>query len=254
MSNAALTQAWAVTGITQCQKLVLVRLADRANERMQTWPSLERIATECCCSRSTVAKNIKELVDIGLVVSERRTGPHGSTSNMYTLKLPTVIVKDGECKEYRETDHPLNGPSEKRTPDSPTNGPTPVLETDPNHKINHHVNHQKSPTPVFDPVAYLDESAKEGAYNNLAESEAFKAAWADFVQHRKEMKKPMTMTATRLQLKRLAAWGVSRAVEAIELSVSKGWQSIWEEKDGKLKKRQYTKEELDLMPGCHDFL
>lgn len=62
------------------------------------------------------------------------------------------------------------------------------------------------------------------------ECEAFKSAWTEWRQHRREARKPLTPTAERKQLAKLAAWGPDRAVEAIGLSISNGWAGIFEAK------------------------
>jgi len=98
MSNQAITQAWAVQGISITQKCVLVRLADRAGDDMACWPCIDNIATECCCNRVTVIRCLKELRELGYVAWHNRTNADGSTtSNMYRLTLPSVSVTDGKA-------------------------------------------------------------------------------------------------------------------------------------------------------------
>lgn len=58
--------------------------------------------------------------------------------------------------------------------------------------------------------------------------EVFKAAWVEFIRHRQEIRKPMTPTAARRQLAELAAWGVERAIAAINHTIARGWQGIRE--------------------------
>lgn len=60
---------------------------------------------------------------------------------------------------------------------------------------------------------------------------AFTAVWNDFVQHRREIKKPLTPLAAKKQLNILTKWGVARAIAAIDYSIAKGWQGIFENKD-----------------------
>jgi hypothetical protein len=64
---------------------------------------------------------------------------------------------------------------------------------------------------------------------NALNTPEFRAAWKEFEQHRKEMRKPLTPTAAKRQLATLAAMGPERAIKAIHHSVSKGWQGIFEE-------------------------
>ena len=57
----------------------------------------------------------------------------------------------------------------------------------------------------------------------------FVAAWDQWTQHRREIKKPMTALSTQKVFNKFIAWGESRAIEAIGFSIEKGWQSVYEE-------------------------
>jgi len=54
----------------------------------------------------------------------------------------------------------------------------------------------------------------------------FQQAWENWQQHRKEIKKPLTVKSVEMQMKEFMAWGPSGAVEAIEHTIKKGWQGI----------------------------
>jgi uncharacterized protein YdaU (DUF1376 family) len=60
------------------------------------------------------------------------------------------------------------------------------------------------------------------------DSESFKSAWSDWVTHRSEIKKKITPLAVKKQFSELASMGEKRAIEAIDHSIAKGWQSIHE--------------------------
>ena len=59
-------------------------------------------------------------------------------------------------------------------------------------------------------------------------NESFEIAWSEWVQHRVEMKKPMTKLQTTKQLKQLEGWGVTRSIAAIENSIANGWKNLIE--------------------------
>lgn len=63
----------------------------------------------------------------------------------------------------------------------------------------------------------------------------FEEAWKDFEQHRREIKKPLTPTATKQSLNKLAIMGCERAIEAIRHSIANGWQGIFEPDGNKSK-------------------
>lgn len=74
--------------------------------------------------------------------------------------------------------------------------------------------------PKYDPL-----SAEIPAVLNTPE---FRAAWADWCAHRREIRKTLTPTATAQQLAELESWGVDRAVAAIAHTIARGWQGIRE--------------------------
>ncbi len=67
------------------KKLVLLKLADNANDKGECWPSYGHIADQCEIGKSTVRKHVKELEDMGFLKVENRKGPKGNTSNLYHI-------------------------------------------------------------------------------------------------------------------------------------------------------------------------
>lgn len=59
--------------------------------------------------------------------------------------------------------------------------------------------------------------------------EAFREAWIRWLQHLKQKRKPPTIHAQDLQLARMAQIGVPRAISAINHSIERNWQSIYEQ-------------------------
>ncbi|QIQ61349.1 hypothetical protein V039C_0071 [Vibrio phage V039C] len=69
------------------RKLVLIKLADNANDMGECWPSHQHVADQCEISKTSVRNHIKKLEDMGLLKIEHREGPKGNTSNLYHLTL-----------------------------------------------------------------------------------------------------------------------------------------------------------------------
>lgn len=67
------------------RKLILIALADIANEKRQCWPSHEYLCRTAECSRSSVIRQLKELEDAGLITTTQRTDKNLKQSNIYTL-------------------------------------------------------------------------------------------------------------------------------------------------------------------------
>ena len=74
------------------KKLVLIKLADNANDKGECWPSYQNIADHCEVDKRTVMRHIKELQASGYVRKETRIRSYGNTSNMYYLSLPSDPV------------------------------------------------------------------------------------------------------------------------------------------------------------------
>jgi len=64
------------------------------------------------------------------------------------------------------------------------------------------------------------------------QTEAFKAAWSEWCEYRKERKLPLTPTTVKSQLKKLEKWGHDGAVASIQESISNGWQGLFPSKNG----------------------
>jgi pyocin large subunit-like protein len=70
-------------------KLVLIRLADYANDSDECWPSIKTISQDTELGESTVRKHIKELVRLGCVIVVPRMSDDGMEyySNKYKLSV-----------------------------------------------------------------------------------------------------------------------------------------------------------------------
>lgn len=95
MSNYVLTWVWKnAPKMDPTCLLVLLSLADQANDDGECWPSQASTAKRCRISVRQVQRWIDELIDNGLVLRETRTG----TSNVYRILSPgrdTTPVSQG---------------------------------------------------------------------------------------------------------------------------------------------------------------
>lgn len=67
------------------EKLVLLALANRADDRGDCWPSMSTIAKDAGVCRATVIRMVGKIERKGLVSLVRRTTSHGKSSHIYTL-------------------------------------------------------------------------------------------------------------------------------------------------------------------------
>lgn len=69
-------------------KLVLMSLADAADDHGVCWPSVPTVAIKCCVSTRTVRRIMQRLIARDLLIAESRYRPDGScSSNRYRLQL-----------------------------------------------------------------------------------------------------------------------------------------------------------------------
>ncbi|QSI39343.1 helix-turn-helix domain-containing protein [Klebsiella pneumoniae] len=90
MSMTLMAKAMAIKTGNPIRKLVLIKLADNANDSGECWPSYKHIADHCECSKSAVRDHIDALISMGLLVKENRPGlknGKGNASNLYCMNL-----------------------------------------------------------------------------------------------------------------------------------------------------------------------
>lgn len=76
-------------------KIILMILADYADEWGTCYPGVDRIAEEAELSRSTVLRRLKALAEAGLVTVERRANERGHrTSNRYVLEIEVTVTSE----------------------------------------------------------------------------------------------------------------------------------------------------------------
>lgn len=59
---------------------------------------------------------------------------------------------------------------------------------------------------------------------------SFRAAWDEYVTHRKQKRSSLTPVAAKKQLAKMVPWGPDRAVAAIHHSLAQGYTGIFEER------------------------
>ena len=169
MSIKLMSDVFNVQGITHAQKLLLLALADAANDDGVCWPSIHRLASKAMVEERSVTRMLAELELRGFVVRELRSG----RSTMYTVIPPTA-----------ELPHPR--PPGHHTPDSkvaqPPTGGSPRIIKEPQEKLKGTV---KRPDGVDEQI------------------------WQDFLVHRNRIKAPVTYTAMQGFIREAAKAGVT---------------------------------------------
>jgi len=87
---SAKAMGWALEQTTELpiDKLILIAIANFADEHHQCYPARKTLARMAMCSLDSVDRAMKRLLEAGLVAKAERTGANGkTTSNCYTLPV-----------------------------------------------------------------------------------------------------------------------------------------------------------------------
>jgi len=102
--------------LTPALKLVLMALADAADDQGVCWPSVSTLAKKCTVSTRTVQRSLRVLIHSGLLIAETRQRRDGSsTSNRYRL----LIVGGDNLSPPCETGDTRPGQGCRGDPDMP---------------------------------------------------------------------------------------------------------------------------------------
>jgi len=91
MSMNLMAKAMGIRVGNPLRKLVLIKLADNANDKGECWPSYQHIADQCEIGRSTVKNHIRALEDMGILRREFRRNGEINQSNLFYLTLDNPV-------------------------------------------------------------------------------------------------------------------------------------------------------------------
>lgn len=183
------------------------RCGDEANGR-QCDSKIETIAAVCRLRPSTVRKALRRLVELGWVEMIDRPGK----TKVHVAKFPDPFIQEiGVAPNGRATVSAQPFALEVVQPS----------QLEPCHPLR-----QRLPkvNPSSEPMKKVSSPILEMPFD----SSAFRDAWSDWEQHRKEKRRPITPLSAKKALALLATMGESRAIAAINHSITNGWQGIFE--------------------------
>ena len=229
MSMRLMVQAMNCEVGNPARKLVLLKLADNANDDGICFPSYQYIADKCEMTRRSAISHIEYLIKMGLVSKKERKNKYGSISNLYFLHLEQGsenFALGGENISLGSENFALGG-SENISP-----------------RTSH------SLEPVNEPKKTTQKSESEmllerfGITGQLAK---------DFIAHRKTKRGAISETQLSRLQKQADKAGIS-ICEAVEICIERNWQGFnasWDWRDEKLRTSQAQKmsfEEKNALP------
>ena len=219
MSMRLMVQAMNCEVGNPARKLVLLKLADNANDDGICFPSYQYIADKCEMTRRSAISHIEYLIKMGLVSKKERKNKDGSISNLYFLHLEQGsenFALGGENISLGSENFALGG-SENISP-----------------RTSH------SLEPVNEPKKTTQKSESEmllerfGITGQLAK---------DFIAHRKTKRGAISETQLSRLQKQADKAGIS-ICEAVEICIERNWQGFnasWDWRDEKLRTSQAQK-------------
>jgi hypothetical protein len=106
MAVMLMAKAFSVQVGSAGKKLVLLKLADNANDKGECWPSYQHIADQCEISKRSAMNYINALIKDGLVEKSVRKGPKGNSTNIYLLKLWGEITAPHSANDSPPSENP----------------------------------------------------------------------------------------------------------------------------------------------------
>ncbi len=229
MSMRLMVQAMNCEVGNPARKLVLLKLADNANDDGICFPSYQYIADKCEMTRRSAISHIEYLIKMGLVSKKERKNKDGSISNLYFLHLEQGsenFALGGENISLGSENFALGG-SENISPRT-------------SHSLEP-VNEPKKTTQKSESEILLEQF---GITGQLAK---------DFIAHRKTKRGAISETQLSRLQKQADKAGIS-ICEAVEICIERNWQGFnasWDWRDEKLRTSQAQKmsfEEKNALP------
>ncbi|MCE0495750.1 helix-turn-helix domain-containing protein [Vibrio salinus] len=246
MSRAANDWAWSLNIKPASLKLLLLSMADRADEYHCCYPSIERLVKDTGLNRKTIMSGIDKLINAGLL---RDTGERkGATQRVKVYQLNLIEIDE---QISLRSNSPKNGiipktePSQKRTLNSPENG---TLNSPKNGTQN------QSVEPVIETIKKNNTKKTKLDFSLWPEQPAPEIL-KDWKTVRDRKKSPLTQTAVNRFAKKLklAREKLGMSVDdVLSLCVERGWcgfEVYWLERD----RQQFGKPDINSISSENDF-
>lgn len=193
MSNVALNAVFEKSRSQGAARLVMLSLADRADDEGRSFCGAADLCRRTMANRATVFQAIKKLRKMG----ELEVLPEKGRKN---------------CNCYRITVNQSRQATSRVT--------QPVAS-------------DNASSRVMRPKPIRTQNKEKAEPIVLPHGEAFADALHDFAAFREEIRKPLTPTAARRIVAKLADIAEPEAVAAMDKSIRNGWQDVYPEPNGK---------------------
>lgn len=260
MSMMLMVQALKAKVGSPLRKLVLVKLADQANDDGECWPSYQSIAEACEMSRRTVISHIEWLEENGFLRRNYRKSKEGlSRSNVFVL-----TIESGANAAPQGANNSPRGAN--AAPPSGENFALGGANAAPIETVNESINIEPvkesvkestapaSPPPDPRPEPPAPPVAKPARFEPLAALLALGVdaqVAADWLAVRKSKRAALTQTALDDVVAEAGKAGISVA-QAVRICAARGWQGFrasWDWRDDRPQGRTFDHGQPALSAG-----
>ena len=130
------------------RKLVLLKLADNANDNGECFPSFQYIADQCEMSKRSVMRHIQELEELGYVIKIHRMNEYGQSSNLYRLNFEFAGKGTANKEVVRGDKLSSGGDCMSRGGDKLSSGGGDTVSPITSHSFNQSINQSCADAPV----------------------------------------------------------------------------------------------------------
>jgi hypothetical protein len=207
-----------MAGLSQAEFRSYCCLASRADTATGiAWPQAATIASDCAMAKNTVWKTLRALEGRGLII---RVGKPFQGSNRYKILSPPIGANG----------IPIEGAtSANEIPiEEPPIGANEILQSA---QMDSRQSAQMDSREGTPRKVHQRRFTNKGTLEKIDlpfPAPEFAEAWKSWEQHRREKRKPLTPTSTKMQFKEFVVMGEQRAIAAIHHSITKGWTGIFE--------------------------
>jgi hypothetical protein len=212
MSVKIMSMVWEHAPYSENKLIVLLALADWANDEGVSWPSMERLAQKARVDRRSARRIVRTLESDEIIAIDEGGGR--AKQNKYTINLTKL------CSQETGTQRPSLEKEDITKED--TGGQERGTLGAQRRTLEVERGTLQPPDPLEDP---LEDPPLEPSVP--FSSESFTQALSAFVAHRKEIKKPLRPTGLAQLYRDLGNWGEAAATEALTSSVRNGWQGVF---------------------------
>lgn len=214
MSIRIMSAVWDSSPYEHSLLLLHLALADAANDEGYCWPAVRTIAKKCRLDERYTRKLLSQMEQDGYLEKSLNEGKKGT--NVYLVRS-TPVKKDTPGEIDRGV---------KKTGLSPET-PPPLSPRTAEPSVEPSGNNKKAFASLLDSVKILMEALPD----EFTGSDEFTDWWAEFFQHRVNLKSKLTPRAVELFAIKFQKWGVDKTIESLQNSVRSGkWTDLYEPK------------------------